>query len=78
MPILLGALALGVCQIFTGMAISMVHKFKKGQALDAVFNEITWYIILIGAVLAILKITPLVLFAGGFQVLSVAWAFLHR
>ncbi len=69
-PILLGALALGVCQIFTGMAISMVHKFKKGQALDAVFNEITWYIILIGAVLAILKITPLVLFAGGALLLA--------
>ena len=69
-PILLGALALGVCQIFTGMAISMVHKFKKGQALDAVFNEITWYVILIGAALAILKVTPIVLFAGGALLLA--------
>ena len=69
-PILLGALALGVCQIFTGMAISMIHKFKKGQALDAVFSEITWYVILIGAVLAILKITPIVLILGGVLLLA--------
>ena len=69
-PILLGALALGVCQIFTGMAISMVHKFKKGQALDAVFNEITWYVILIGAALAILKVTPFVLYAGAALLLA--------
>ena len=69
-PILLGALALGVCQIFTGMAISMIHKFKKGQTLDAVFNEITWYVILIGAVLAILKVTPIVLILGGVLLLA--------
>ena len=69
-PILLGALALGVCQIFTGMAISMVHKFRKGQALDAVFNEITWYVILIGAALAILKVTPIVLYAGAALLLA--------
>ena len=68
--ILLGALALGVCQIFTGMAISMVHKFKKGQTLDAVFGEITWYVILIGAALAILKVTPIVLILGGVLLLA--------
>ncbi|MBR6114955.1 MAG: V-type ATP synthase subunit I [Oscillospiraceae bacterium] len=68
--ILLGALALGVCQIFTGMAISMLHKFKKGQTLDAVFGEITWYVILIGAVLAILKISPIVLILGGVLLLA--------
>ena len=69
-PILLGALALGVCQIFTGMAISMIHKFKKGQALDAVFNEITWYVILIGAALAILLGNPIVLIVGGALLLA--------
>ena len=63
--ILIGALILGVCQIFTGMAISMIHKFRKGQALDAVFSEITWYVILIGAALAILGVTPIVLILGG-------------
>ena len=68
--ILLGSLALGVCQIFTGMAISMLHKFKKGQTLDAVFGEITWYVILIGAVLAILKISPIVLILGGVLLLA--------
>jgi len=68
--VLLGALALGVAQIFTGMAISTVHKFKKGKTLDALFNEITWYVILIGAVLAILKITPIVLYAGAALLLA--------
>ena len=69
-PILLGALALGVCQIFTGMGISMVHKFKKGQKLDAIFSEITWYVILIGAVLAILLKNYIVLIAGGALLLA--------
>ena len=68
--VLLGALALGVCQILTGMGISMVHKFKKGKALDAVFSEITWYVILAGAALMILKVTPLVLYAGGALLLA--------
>ena len=68
--ILIGALALGVAQIFTGMGISVAHKFKKGQKLDAVFGEITWYIILIGAALAILKITPIVLILGGALLLA--------
>lgn len=68
--VLLGALALGVVQIFTGMGVSVVHKLKKGQALDALFNEITWYVILIGAALMILKITPVVLILGGVLLLA--------
>lgn len=51
--VMIGSMALGVIQVFTGMAISMVEKLKRGEVLDAVSNELAWYCILIGAVLAI-------------------------
>ncbi len=62
--VLIGSLCIGVVQIFTGMAISCWRKITQGNVLDAVFEEITWYIILIGAVVAIAGITPLMLIAG--------------
>ena len=54
--VLVGALALGVIQIFTGMAISVVKKFKDGEWQDAVWNEFAWWAIIFGGVLAFLKI----------------------
>ena len=51
--VMIGSMALGVIQVFTGMAISMVEKLKRGEVLDAVSNELAWYCILIGAALAI-------------------------
>lgn len=51
--VMIGSMALGVIQVFTGMAISMVEKLKRGEVLDAVSNELSWYCILIGAALAI-------------------------
>lgn len=51
--VMIGSMALGVIQVFTGMAISMVEKFKHGEALDAISNELAWYCILIGAALTI-------------------------
>ena len=54
--VLVGALALGVIQIFTGMGISVVKKFKDGEWQDAVWNEFAWWIIIFGGVLAFLKI----------------------
>ena len=74
--ILVGSLALGVVQIFTGMIISVVHKCRTGQALSALFDEGAWWCILIGAVLLILKITPILLIAGG--VLLVAGQFWEK
>ena len=54
----------------TGMAISVVRKTQKGDFIDALFNEITWWIILAGAALAIFGIgniagVPVVLVVGG-------------
>lgn len=51
--VMIGSMALGVIQVFTGMAISMVEKFKHGEVLDALSNELAWYCILIGAALTI-------------------------
>ena len=69
LAILVGSLALGVIQIITGMAISVAYKCRNGQWADALWNEITWWIVLAGAALAILGIGnvagyPVVLFVG--------------
>ena len=48
LAIMIGSVALGFVQIITGMAVSVCHKTKKGDFLDALFNEITWWIILAG------------------------------
>lgn len=48
LAIMVGSVVLGFIQIITGMAVSVCHKIKKGNFLDALFNEITWWIILVG------------------------------
>ncbi len=67
--ILVGSLVLGVIQIFTGMGISVVRKIQSGDFVDALFSEITWWIILAGIALAIFGIgtvagVPVVLVVG--------------
>ena len=62
--ILVGAMALGLVQIVTGMAISFIRKLKKGEFLDAIFEEVTWWVIFAGIGLMALGITNLVLYAG--------------
>jgi len=56
LAILVGSLVLGVIQIITGMAISVVYKCRNGEWVDALWNEITWWIVLAGAALAVLGI----------------------
>ncbi len=51
--VMVGSMIMGVIQVFTGMAVSMEEKFRHGNALDAVTQEIAWWCILIGAALAI-------------------------
>lgn len=67
--ILVGSLALGVVQIFTGMIVSVIHKCKNGQGRSALFEEGAWWCILIGAGLMVLKVgnvagIPVLLCAG--------------
>ena len=51
--VMVGSMVLGVIQVFTGMAVSVEEKFRHGNALDAVTQEIAWWCILIGAALVI-------------------------
>lgn len=54
--ILLGSLVLGAIQVFTGMLISVIKKTKDGQFVSALFDEITWWIILAGLGMTILGV----------------------
>lgn len=80
--IMIGSLALGVVQVFTGMAVSVVKKARDGEFIDALFNEISWWIILAGLALFIcgklvaglppvLGTVGLVLLVVGFLMLAV-------
>ncbi len=51
--VLVGALVLGVTQIFVGMGASAVQKCKRGQVADMIFTEATWWAILIGGALTV-------------------------
>ena len=51
MPIMAGSLVMGLIQIFTGMTVSVVKKIQNGDFVDALFSEITWWIILAGVAL---------------------------
>ena len=62
--ILIGAVALGLVQIITGMAISFIRKLQKGAVLDAIFEEVTWWIVFAGIGCMALGVTNLVLYAG--------------
>ena len=74
MAIMLGSLVLGAIQIFTGMAVSVVKKTRDGHFADALWNEITWWVILLGLALMILKLgtvagVPVVLVLGALMLL---------
>ncbi len=62
--ILIGAIALGFVQIVTGMAISFVEKIKKGQIMDAIWEELTWWVVFAGIACMALGVTNIVLYVG--------------
>ena len=62
--ILIGAMALGFVQIVTGMAISFVEKIKKGQIMDAIWEELTWWVVFVGIACMALGVTNIVLYVG--------------
>ena len=67
LAILIGSLVLGLIQIITGMIISVVRKVQTGDVTDAIWSEVTWWIILGGAALAILGIGSV----GGYPVVLI-------
>ena len=62
--ILIGSMALGLVQIVTGMAISLIEKCKRKKFLDAFFEEITWWTVFIGIALLALGKGAAVLYVG--------------
>lgn len=69
MAIMVGSMVLGGIQILTGMTISVVKKTKDGHFADALWDEITWWVILAGGAMALLKVgsvagVPVVLVIG--------------
>ena len=72
--ILIGSLCLGAVQILTGMIVSAAEKCRHGRFLDALWNEGTWWVIFAGIALAVLKVTPIVLYVGlGMLVVGAGW-----
>lgn len=72
--ILVGSLVLGLLQIITGMAISVWKKCKDGCFADALWDEIMWWVILLGVGLMVLGLgnvsgVPVVLCVGGVMLL---------
>ena len=73
--ILVGAMALGFVQIVTGMAISFVEKIKKGQIMDAIWEELTWWVVFAGIACMALGVTNIVLYVGlGMVVVGSGWS----
>jgi len=58
-PVLIGSLILGVLQVFTGMAVSMVKQFKRGEAMAALCNEGAWFLVFVLAGICAVGILPL-------------------
>ena len=58
--VLVGALILGVLQIFTGMAVSMYKQIKQGETMAALCNEGAWFLVFIlaGAGYALGQLVP--------------------
>lgn len=51
MRMLIYALALGIIQIFFGMAIQFYRNVKAGKTLDAIFDQGLWIVLLVGLLL---------------------------
>lgn len=47
LAVLIGSLVLGLIQIFTGMAVSIYMKAKRGNLMDGIMNEGAWYVVFI-------------------------------
>ena len=62
--ILVGAMCLGFVQIVTGMIVSFCIKLRRGQIMDAVWEEVTWWIVFAGIAVMVLAGTPVLLYVG--------------
>lgn len=68
--ILVGSMALGLVQIVTGMLVSFIEKLKRGQVVDAVCEEVTWWVVFLGIGLMAAGVTNVVLILGVVMVVA--------
>jgi V/A-type H+-transporting ATPase subunit I len=68
--ILIGSMCLGFVQINVGMLISFIEKLKKGQVMDAIWEEATWWVVFAGLALSILSGNSVVLILGGVMIIG--------
>jgi V/A-type H+-transporting ATPase subunit I len=54
--VLLGAMALGLIQLNTGLVVNFVKEWRRGQKLDAILGEGAQWVLLIGIILTVLKV----------------------
>ena len=69
MYVLVGAMCLGLVHLNTGMVINAVKKIRRGQVADAVWEEGSLWVMLVGIILCVFKIgnvsgVPVVLVIG--------------
>ena len=69
MYVLVGAMGLGLVHLNTGMVINAVKKIRRGQVADAVWEEGSLWVMLVGIILCVFKIgnvsgVPVVLVIG--------------
>ena len=68
--ILVGAMCLGLVQIITGMAVSFIRKIRAGQVMDAIWEEVTWWVVFAGIGCMAAGVTNLVLLIGCVMVVA--------
>ncbi|WP_160317210.1 V-type ATP synthase subunit I [Oxobacter pfennigii] len=50
MTVLYSSIALGLVHLFTGLGVKAYWFIKNGKAMDAVYDVLTWYLLLTGAI----------------------------
>ena len=62
--VLIAAMALGVVHLAIGVGIGCYLKFRDGEWLDAVLNDLSWWVMFVGLAVMILGGTKIILFVG--------------
>ena len=62
--VLIFAIVLGAIHLFVGVLIGSYLKFKDGEWIDAVFNDLCWWVMIVGLIMMVLGKGNMVLYIG--------------
>jgi len=62
--VLVAAMALGVVHLAIGVGIGVYLKVRDGQLLDAVLNDLSWWVIFAGIGVLVIKGSPVLIYVG--------------